>query len=522
MAFNTKYIFPGDDKNQILEKVNYNFSQVFFNGTGLKGPIGVVGATGIIGQVGRDGDIGLTGDRASNWYFTSLEPASSISQINDIWINVGPTGAQDVFIYSGSAWVYSGETLLGASTFGLLPEITGPGGSTSNNAIDISNPTPSDVTFVFSDGTGTTSNVNPNLAKVLVATDAGSNNFPIFGFDKTFVGSLNVPSFQWAATGAGYNFVYSSPGDLTLVSGLTASYSSTGANAVIAGQTTVSLTANTSIAFENATGASAAMAFSTPSTITLSGQNIELTPSAANFKNLTNTSGLTASTGTLASVSNTSSGVFVEISGSSATGPAIVSFVNSSGYNIFETRGNNFNVIGESGPSGSASGKFVKAAQGLTPSASSTFVRSGFTNNVVPVTLTSASSDVIYLTPLYGGTPSSDGKSNRVYLQISGFTGTYDESTQQGRIFDVFMNDSTLCFGGIRSVFAGGSDSDQIGDFSNSATGGCRHIRLQTLNSSTIFYSASTPKLSSPSRCGFIVTSSAASGGGGFTPTSGA
>ena len=69
--------------------------------------------------------------------------------------------------------------------------------------------------------------------------------------------------------------------------------------------------------------------------------------------------------------------------------------------------------------------------------------------------------------------------------------------------------------------FAGGSDSDQIGDFSNSATGGCRHIRLQTLNSSTIFYSASTPKLSSPSRCGFIVTSSTA-GGGGLTPTSGA
>lgn len=96
MAFNTKYIFPGDDKNQILEKVNYNFSQVFFNGTGLKGPIGVVGATGIIGQVGRDGDIGLTGDRASNWYFTSLEPASSISQINDIWINIGQIGRAHV------------------------------------------------------------------------------------------------------------------------------------------------------------------------------------------------------------------------------------------------------------------------------------------------------------------------------------------------------------------------------------------------------------------------------------------
>ncbi len=520
MAFNTKYIFPGDDKNQILEKVNYNFSQVFFNGTGLKGPIGVVGATGIIGQVGRDGDMGLTGDRASNWYFTSLEPASSISQINDIWINVGPTGAQDVFIYDGSDWVYSGETLLGSSVFGFLPEITGPGGSTTNNAINISNPTPSDVTFVLSDSVGTTADINPNLAKVLIATDASVNNFPILGFDKTFVGSSSIPSFQWEGSGTGYGFVFSSPSDLTFSSGLTSSYSSTGSSSSFSAQTSVSVSSNTTISFTNATGASAAMSFSTPNVINFTGNNIEVTPSSASFRNLTDSSGISASAGTLAAVSNTGNGVLVEISGSSATGPAIVTFVNSQGYNVFESRGNNFNVIGQSGPTGSSSGILVKGSQGVTPSASSTFVRSGFTNNVVPITLTSSTSDIIYITPLYGGTPSADGKANRVYLQISGFSDIWDGAAQDGRIFDVFMTDSTLCFGGIRSVFTGGSQSVQIGDFNNSATGGCRHIRFQTVSSSNMYYTASTPVLTSPSRCGYIAISGAVTVGGPVGPSS--
>ena len=514
MTFNTKYIFPGDDKNQILEKVNYNFSQLFFNGTGLRGPIGVVGATGIIGQVGRDGDIGSTGDRASNWYFTSVEPASSISQIDDIWINIGPTGAQDVFIYSGTDWVYSGETLLDSSVFGFLPEITGPGGSTTNNAIDISNPTPSNVTFVFSDSVGTTSDINPNLAKVLIATDASVNNFPILGFDKTFVGSASVPSFQWEGSGTGYGFVFSSPSDLTFSSGLTSSYSSTGSSSSFSGQTSVSVTSNTSISFTNATGASAAMSFSTPNVVNFVGNNVEITPSSATFRNLTESSGISASAGTLAAVSNSGNGVLVEISGSSATGPAIVTFVNSQGYKIFESRGNNFNVIGESGPSGSSSGNLVKGSQGVTPSASSTFVRSGFTNNVVPITLTSTTPDIIYITPNYGGTPSADGKANRVYLQITGFSDIFDSATRDGRIFDVFMTDSTLCFGGIRSVFTGGSESVQIGDLNNSATGGCRHIKFQTVSSANMYYNASTPVLTSPSRCGYIAISGTATQSG--------
>ena len=61
MSFNTNYILPGDDKNQILGKVNYNFSQILANAVGLPGEMGIKGPTGIIGQVGKDGDGGATG-----------------------------------------------------------------------------------------------------------------------------------------------------------------------------------------------------------------------------------------------------------------------------------------------------------------------------------------------------------------------------------------------------------------------------------------------------------------------------
>ena len=43
--FNTKYILPGDDKDTIINKINHNFYQVFFNGVGERGPDGYVGAT---------------------------------------------------------------------------------------------------------------------------------------------------------------------------------------------------------------------------------------------------------------------------------------------------------------------------------------------------------------------------------------------------------------------------------------------------------------------------------------------
>ena len=98
MSFNTNYILPGDDKNQILGKVNYNFSQILANAVGLPGEMGIKGPTGIIGQVGKDGATGATGTRANLWFIQEDQPFGNIPYtetplINyDIWVNTSPTG----------------------------------------------------------------------------------------------------------------------------------------------------------------------------------------------------------------------------------------------------------------------------------------------------------------------------------------------------------------------------------------------------------------------------------------------
>jgi hypothetical protein len=516
MSFNVKYIFPGDDKTQILSKVNYNFAQVLFNAIGEKGPIGEIGPTGIIGEVGIDGEIGATGQRASNWFFSITEPQITESQKYDIWVNIGATGAQEVYVFSGTNWVFSGETLLADSIFGLLTGIVGPGASTTHNAINFSDPTPSNETFVVSDAVSSTGNINPNLAKFLVATDASTVALPVFGFDKTFVGSASIPSFSWDETGGSYHTVLSSPDNLVFSSGLTAEFSATGGTATISSSGQLTIQSNSAISFENATISGASASYSTPNIITFSSSNKQLTTSQLSYLNLALGAGITAASSELVQVSTPGNGMLVETVGSTgATGSAIVTFVNSSGYKILESRSNNLNVVGQSGPSGSASGRFVKAVQALTNvSASSTFLRGSSLNNYVPVSLTSSSSDLIYIVPKYvnAASISADGKQYRVYLQLTGFTNTWDTLLQEGRTFDIFLEDDILCFGGIRTVYPGGASTAQIGDISNGATGGCRHIRVTTISSGNIFYYAFTPKLTSPSRCGYIaITSEAAS-----------
>jgi len=509
MSFNVNYIFPGDDKNQILSKVNYNFAQIFFNGVGEKGSIGPIGPTGIIGEVGRDGEIGATGNRAVNWYFSTTEPAAANSRINDIWVNVGATGVQNVYVYDGSDWVFSGETILGDSTFGLLTSIEGPGGSTTHNAIDISDPTPSDVTFVLSDETSSTGSVNPNLAKFLIATDPSQNPYPIIGLDKTFVGSTVIPSFSWGSTGDNYDLVFENSSNTVINSGNAASISATGGTATFSSAGLFTVQSNAQINFTNATGASAAMTFSTGNLITFSSQNKVLSANSLTYQNLTLTAGITANAANLLQSSSPGNGILVQSDnpgGTGNTGAAVTTFLNSSGYKILESRTNSFNVVGESGPSGSASGRIIKAVQrAANVSASATFARGGFNNNYLPLSISDSNSDIIYIVPKYSNASTiyANGSQYRVYLQLTGFTNTFNFTRNEGRVFDFFLEDDTLSFGGLRTVFSGGSSVVQLFDFSNSATGGCRHIRVTQVNPSTAFYYFLTPRLS-PTRCGYI------------------
>ena len=162
MSFNANYILPGDDKNQILGKVNYNFSQVLANAVGLPGEMGIKGPTGIIGQVGKDGDGGATGTRANLWFIQEDQPYGNIPYdeaplINyDIWVNTsptGPSGPNRIYRYVSTDtsgyypfWVDTLANFTIDAEFTLLQGIYGPGEVTEDDAIIIS-PNSGDITF---------------------------------------------------------------------------------------------------------------------------------------------------------------------------------------------------------------------------------------------------------------------------------------------------------------------------------------------------------------------------------------
>jgi hypothetical protein len=510
MSFNTKYILPGDDKNQIISKINYNFQQVLFNGLGARGPIGLIGEEGIIGEVGSDGESGATGQRASNWFFSPSQFLISGAQDGDIWVDIGPTGAQNVYVYS-SGWVYSGYSILEDSIFSLIPEINGPGSTNDKNAIVIAGTGPSGSTVILSDVIATGGS-NPNFAKIILSTNAKDSILPSVGFDKTFYSGSSYPNFQWGGTGNDYDLIFPSPDDFRISSGLTATFSSTGGSgSFLSGQTDVRLTSGGGISFEGATSVSADMSFQATA-ILMNSSNKRLTESILSYSSLSSPIILDVNSSWAITTTNpiqAGEGLRVELpSSTNESGYPITTFFNSSSYKVFESRTNNFNVIGQSGPSGSASGFLTKSAEiqnKVDPSA--TFVRGAYTNNYLPLVLTRDSLDVIYINAQYSipPIPQADGRNYFVYLQLSDFTGIWEGAGLGGRTFDVFLNDNTLCFGGIRTVYPGlsgvTSSTVQINAANNGKTVGCRHIRLQFITELDIYYRAFT---TSNPRCGFI------------------
>jgi len=700
MSFNSKYIFPGDDKNEILSKINSNFAQIYFNAIGSPGPLGEFGPTGMIGPVGLDGLPGVTGSPAARWFFSPEPPLSAESSTDDIWVDIGITGFQSVYFYDGTNWVDTGESILQDSEFEAIIGVSGPGGSTTHNSIVFPGPSASDYSLVISDAVGTTANANPNFSKLMVSTapvvdirvgsflaggivfyvnpagdgglvcapsnlnatyawgcagtnisgtssslgtgaantnlilfgcatrpiaasvcadlslngfsdwylpsydemflmyqelqpldpasfagsfwtstqlnagqasvlnfgtfgflnksnlrlvrpvrtftlnDIGTVQYPILGFDKTFVGSASIPSFNWTVpTAESYDITFSNPGETRILLGTTGSFSATGGSGesmILAGNTFVQLTSQNQITFESSTGATGSLTLATPSTILMSSANKILTSNSLSYQNLADSSGLTADASTLIDVSG-NQGLNIQILGST-TGTPIYTFRNPAGYRILESRSNNLTMIGETGPSGSASGCLVKKidvvnSYSLNGRSGSQFSANGFLNNYASLEINGDNSDVIcikayyaYLLILDANTPTANGEYYSIYLQLSGFQNitTVDPvnpgmgssfSNTSRRIFDIFLEDESglwpsgyISFGGIRTVYAGGSSSVSI---SNSSFR-CYHIRLIFVNNEYIFYQFNYS--GTANRCGYIpyVYTNPVSGGGGI------
>jgi hypothetical protein len=216
MHFNNKYINQGDSGKEIKDKVNYNFNQVLSFAVGREGYIGPKGATGIPGPSGKIGGTGNTGNRASEWFRSTTVPLTGASQEFDLWVD-DSSSLCDIYERNSSSWTYTGLSLFNSDYFEVYSGIVGPLGLTDKSAIGFNSTyTPDQTSLVISDTYFSTSDVNPNNSKLLIATEDQINT-PIFSFSKSNGSStIDSPSFYWKNTGALSDLIFKSPGKLMI------------------------------------------------------------------------------------------------------------------------------------------------------------------------------------------------------------------------------------------------------------------------------------------------------------------
>lgn len=513
MSFNTNYILPGDDKNQIIGKVNYNFSQILSNAVGLPGQAGTQGATGIIGQVGKDGSIGATGSRANKWYFQQTPPFGNISYtesplINyDVWVDTSPGstgGPNRIYQYDDDYtlgeypfWVDTLSNFAIDSNFTLIQGVSGPGEVTEKNSIVIGATSPSSTTFVFTDRDVTTANANPRYSKILIENDASvTASLPVFSLGKTFYSASDLPSFFWQNTGDNYDIKFSSGGEIIIQSQATGSYSSTGGTASLVASginwnssTTASLIGPSGISINS-------------STLGFTSLNTQLQTGGFSLSNMNSGIGATSygsdyalSINGVLLDSQAGTRTVLEYSGFYGGNTRNSLFLGVSGGNLF-TVGNSpaasqitatypalsIGYTGSTGILGGTGANIVKSYQSTTSSASSRGIFYGDFCNYIPIT---PSSDVIVVNAVPTGPINSNGRSGRIWLLLTGID-SYIESNDASCI-DIFLNGET-CIGGVsvptNYSFAPSEFYIRDSGATNSGpTGGCRHVRINFFGS---------------------------------------
>ena len=503
MSFNTKYILSGDDKNQILSKVNQNFSQVYFAGVGLAGEAGPIGPTGIIGQVGKDGPTGPGGTRANIWIFQETQPDNTfVPKLEnfDIWVNTSPTGSTGglnrIYRYVFPIWQDTGQNFISGNTFSVIQGVSGPGQITEKNAIVAG----STGTFVFGSDPANSSNANRNYSKALILNS--DESLPSFEFGKTFYLSESPPSFSW--TSSDYDIEFSSSDEIFLQSQATGSYSSPTAS--------VGITSGNEITFSS----SISIGISGPSGISLSSSEVEF--KSSNIDNsgendILNFNGMEGGFSVSASSSDeclrvqnttTSVGNLTLLNYNGGVDGTLISIkpnVNFSmnGNSLFRINNSTIGSLpslsigytgstGSTGPFGGTGANIYKEYQTVVSSASSATILGtpDVKSNYITVT---PERDVIRVVPDIpsGSTVKSNNRNDLIWIYLTG-VDQYVESNNSSEI-DIFMDSSQYAIGGI-AIETNYTESRGIYgvlQLPDSATGpntGCRHAKITFFGSS--------------------------------------
>ena len=193
----------GDSQKNLVDKTNFNFSQILSFEGGPYGKIGPEGKNGNSGSQGPTGSFGPQGKRGNKWTVSDVSPTGALN--GDYWMN--PNSNNEIRIYNSSTgvWDLYSLNINGLDIFrefGPLQTQTGP---SSKNGYFLSLPSPSLDTFVLSDSylsSGSTT-ANPQYTKMVISTNSQIPGRRLLEFTKgpyhgtSFNGE--TPSFYWTS-----------------------------------------------------------------------------------------------------------------------------------------------------------------------------------------------------------------------------------------------------------------------------------------------------------------------------------
>jgi hypothetical protein len=191
----------GDSQKNLVDKANFNFSQVLSFEGGPYGKIGTEGKTGNPGSKGPSGSFGPQGKRGNIWTVLTTPPSNPLN--GDYWMN--PNSNNEIRIYNSSTqnWDLYSLNINGLDIFREFGPLQTQSGPSPKNGYFISLPFPSLNTLVLSDSylTSGSTTANPQYTKMVVSTNSQIPGRRILEFTKgPYHGTsfnTETPSFFW-------------------------------------------------------------------------------------------------------------------------------------------------------------------------------------------------------------------------------------------------------------------------------------------------------------------------------------
>jgi hypothetical protein len=213
----------GDSQKNLVDKANFNFSQIISFEGGPYGKIGPEGKTGNPGSSGPKGSYGPQGSRGNIWTVSDTAPSSPKN--GDYWMN--PSNNNEIRIYNSitGVWDFYSLNINGLDIFRTYGPLQTQTGASSKSGYFISLPYPIENTMVLSDSylSNGSSVANPQYSKLVISTDSQNTTRRLLEFTKgAYHGTAfnqETPSFFWetgpTSTYGNYGLKFLSPKSLT-------------------------------------------------------------------------------------------------------------------------------------------------------------------------------------------------------------------------------------------------------------------------------------------------------------------